>query len=461
MQKYLISIIMPVLNGMPYFREALTSVLNQSMKEMEIIVVDAGSNDGTRELVTEWQSRDARISLLHADKKSMGYQYNIGIAKATGHYIAFCESDDYLEKDMMERLYNIALQYGWPQVVKSDFEMFVTKKSGEISQPYHVYSSKNRDLYGKVITISECPALFMRDVNIWNGIYRNDFIKDKSIEMNETDGAAFQDAGFIQQVLMLADSLLYLKGKSYHYRRDNEYSSLFKKNTAQFALQEFEYMLNFFLGHKELSKDNFYLLLSRNVALLAAMYAKSLIFGSTIPNEDDVSSLRAKLRSCLKLYPDVICTQGDIAQLIFALCDNYDDFLALLRARGRYDAYKLISFFDKVKKYKHICVFGAGEYGTSVIAMLINNDIPIELCLCDNSIGLIGNKVMGVEIISPKSACASGGLFIVTSRKGMEEQLLNMHVQPNDIVFHPGIGPHASFEINQLAYESLNIRICL
>ena len=91
-----ISIIIPVLNGAAYIRECLDSITEQTFSDIEIIPVDGGSTDGTVEIIEEYVTKDTRIKLLHSKKRSMGYQYNLGISAAKGRYIGFCESDDYV-----------------------------------------------------------------------------------------------------------------------------------------------------------------------------------------------------------------------------------------------------------------------------------------------------------------------------------------------------------------------------
>ena len=77
-----VSVIMPSLNVGKYIRESLTSVCNQTLKEIEIICVDAGSTDGTLEIIKEFAASDKRIKVIHSDKKSYGYQMNVGIHEA-------------------------------------------------------------------------------------------------------------------------------------------------------------------------------------------------------------------------------------------------------------------------------------------------------------------------------------------------------------------------------------------
>ena len=94
-----VSVIMPSLNVVSYIRECIESVVNQTLKDIEIICVDAGSTDGTLEVLEEYTAKDNRIKLLHSDKKSYGYQMNMGIDAATGEYIGIVETDDYIVCD--------------------------------------------------------------------------------------------------------------------------------------------------------------------------------------------------------------------------------------------------------------------------------------------------------------------------------------------------------------------------
>ena len=95
-----VSVIMPSLNVGKYIRESLTSVCNQTLKEIEIICVDAGSTDGTLEIIKEFAASDKRIKVIHSDKKSYGYQMNVGIHEAQGDYIGIVETDDAVLGDM-------------------------------------------------------------------------------------------------------------------------------------------------------------------------------------------------------------------------------------------------------------------------------------------------------------------------------------------------------------------------
>ena len=95
-----ISIIMPSLNVAAYIRECIESVINQTITDIEILCIDAGSTDGTLEILEEYAIKDSRIRLIKSDKKSYGYQINTGIDMAMGEYLGIVETDDCIETDM-------------------------------------------------------------------------------------------------------------------------------------------------------------------------------------------------------------------------------------------------------------------------------------------------------------------------------------------------------------------------
>lgn len=99
-----VSVILPSLNVGKYIGQCLESVVKQTLKDIEIICVDAGSTDGTLETINEYVERDSRVKLIVSDKKSYGYQMNLGISAATGTYIGIVETDDFVSENMYEDL---------------------------------------------------------------------------------------------------------------------------------------------------------------------------------------------------------------------------------------------------------------------------------------------------------------------------------------------------------------------
>ena len=101
-----VSIIIPVYNTAPYLRECLDSVVNQTLKDIEIIIVDDGSTDGSTEICKEYAAKDCRIKLLIQENQGVVVARNSGISLASAPYVGFVDSDDYIELDMYEELLN-------------------------------------------------------------------------------------------------------------------------------------------------------------------------------------------------------------------------------------------------------------------------------------------------------------------------------------------------------------------
>ena len=214
----LVSVIMPSLNVASYISECLDSVIHQTLKEIEILCVDAGSTDGTLEIIQEYAKKDHRIRLILSSKRSYGYQMNLGLMQAHGEYIGIVETDDFISPEMYETLYTYAKQTN-ADFVKSDFDVFTTLNQGE--RLFLEYSLERHSgiQYDMVYAYDD----FIRrkqtiDVFIWNGIYKRSFLTAHRIRFQETPGAAFQDCGFRYQVVWNLEKGFFLNHFLYQYR---------------------------------------------------------------------------------------------------------------------------------------------------------------------------------------------------------------------------------------------------
>lgn len=246
-----VSVIMPFLNSIEYLKECMDSVVNQTLKEIEIICVDAGSDDGTLELLEEYAKKDKRIKIINSDKKSYGYQINLGLEAAKGEYFGIVESDDYIKEDMYEVLYNISQKHNC-EVVKSDFCVFV-HENGERKFTYRplIYI---KELYNKVISPQEDLRLF-RGYNLNQiGIYSMNLIKQNNIKLNETPGASYQDNGLWFQIFSLANSVYFYDKPFYMLRRDNPNSSVKSKGKVYCMCDEYDYIRTFLKGKSEIEQ---------------------------------------------------------------------------------------------------------------------------------------------------------------------------------------------------------------
>ena len=145
-----VSVIVPSLNVVPYIRKCMDSILNQTLEEIEVFVIDAASTDGTHEILEEYARVDRRVTLLEDTQKSTGFAKNLGILESNAPYIAIVESDDYIALDMLEKLYEKAEETG-ADIVKANYSTFVEEDGSESVFPKSV-SSRSTD-YNRLLNL--------------------------------------------------------------------------------------------------------------------------------------------------------------------------------------------------------------------------------------------------------------------------------------------------------------------
>lgn len=219
-----VSIIIPFHNVENYILECLNSVISQTLKDIEIICIDDGSDDKSRQIVEQIKSNDERIILLSAPK-AMGQSHarNLGLEVATGEYIGFVDSDDVIEKDMFEKMYNLALS------VDSDITMCLANllddKTKEVStndyyslRSFEKYSSSCFDAEIAKNEILNYPAV------IWNKIYKREFLK--SIGAKFSEGYIYEDLPFCYETFVKANKVNILWEYLYNYRQNRTSSTM-------------------------------------------------------------------------------------------------------------------------------------------------------------------------------------------------------------------------------------------
>lgn len=107
----IISVIVPIYNVKLYLKECLESIINQSYKNLEIILVDDGSNDGSESICDEYKEKDTRIKVIHQENKGLAVARNVGIDNSKGEFLTFIDSDDYIHKDMIRILHDNIKKY--------------------------------------------------------------------------------------------------------------------------------------------------------------------------------------------------------------------------------------------------------------------------------------------------------------------------------------------------------------
>lgn len=237
-----VSIILPSLNVGMYIRECIESVISQTLREIEIICVDAGSTDGTLETIKEFMAKDSRIMLINSSRKSYGHQMNLGLEAATGEYVGIVETDDFVPENMFADLYVIAKEND-VDFVKADFYRFKKMANGELDKTLFQLSEDGR-YYNRIIDIAKEPECFSFVLNTWSGIYKRSFLMENHIRHNESPGASFQDNGFWFQTFMHAHRAYFVNTPYYMNRRDNPNSSVYDTSKIYVICDEYDYILS-------------------------------------------------------------------------------------------------------------------------------------------------------------------------------------------------------------------------
>ncbi len=455
-----VSVVMPVLNGMPYFKKALDSVRYQEMKDIEIIVVDAGSTDGTVAYVEECMHLDDRIKLLVSERKSHGVQCNMGMREAEGKYVAFCESDDYVDAHMLADLYETAEQNDYPDCVKSNLILFIDRGVEEFSIIYDVLSNKKKALYNKVISIDDFAGLIWRDINMVYGIYLNIFLRESEIRLNETPGASFQDIGFVQQVNLLAKRQVFVRKAYYHYRKDNNGSSVYKKERSRFAMQECEYALKWIRTKKNVDHNHGLLAISRLLNMFALLYSEDIYKYKSISFDEELEGFQKKVLSFLKEYSltERVALEGNT--FVWLFLRDIEQFKLLSLVRGEKEIWEIATFKDLITSCNSVVIVTAGDVGTGLYALLVRNNWDGKVIFCDNDKDKQGTEVMGVPVLSVEKAVEdySNALYLVNPLvyADLTEQLKSNGIKSDKIVCAPFITAHTSMEIdfNQIGASS-------
>ena len=250
-----ISIIIPAYNCEKYLNRCLDSVLNQTYNEFEIILVNDGSTDKTSDICDEYKAIDNRIKVIHKENGGVSSARNIGISKSTGEYIMFLDSDDWIERDMVEKLYNNISKYDDIDMGMCGCYLEFSSKEKQILQ----IKLKNKTYDSTEDYLKEFS--YYRDKGVfgylWNKIFRSSIIKDNQLLFKKYSIA--EDLFFLYELLPYCNKIKVIEDSLYNYMHENEYSlsksnkedSLYINNLFYDKTKEFLYNTNSYEINKE------------------------------------------------------------------------------------------------------------------------------------------------------------------------------------------------------------------
>ena len=200
-----LSIIIPVYNAAAYLPQTLESILNQSLKDIELICVDDGSTDNSLQILKEYAAKDSRIQVLQQQNLHAGVARNAGLDAATGEYVHFLDADDYVLDYAYEALYNKVVKYDLDLVKFASVAYDVTRNTA-VDLPSFTLSRLTAGYFNIPLTLEEGSPIYKVNVAPWNGIYRRSFLLEKNIRFN--DLFCVNDRSFFNQVITNAGRMM-------------------------------------------------------------------------------------------------------------------------------------------------------------------------------------------------------------------------------------------------------------
>ena len=212
-----VSVIVPIYGVEKYLRECVDSILNQTLKDIEIILIDDGGKDNCPQIIDEYAQKDERIVAIHKANGGYGQTCNVGLERATGEYVAIVEPDDYIDCKMYEDLYNIAKKYESDIVKSCFFDNLQSKQETRVKKT----EWKDSIPEDKSFTIKEYPYFLYYHPSIWSCIYKKEFLDKHNIKFVEAPGSGWTDNPFQVQTMCLAEKINYTSKAYYYWRRLN------------------------------------------------------------------------------------------------------------------------------------------------------------------------------------------------------------------------------------------------
>ena len=219
-----VSIIIPFNNVEPYIEQCLSSVVNQTLKDIEIFCIDDASTDSSKEIVKRFMANDERIKLIEIKEKSgQGFARNRAIEIATGEYIGFVDSDDWVEKDMFEHLYNAAKEND------NDITICQAREYDDINEKYILtdyYSlTQLARMENRVFSPEDIKSELL-DINVvlWNKIYKKTYLDEIGVKFPE--GFIYEDLPFFFSTFLPAKRVQIVWKNLYIYRVNRKNSTM-------------------------------------------------------------------------------------------------------------------------------------------------------------------------------------------------------------------------------------------
>lgn len=215
-----VSVIIPIYNTEKYLKQCLSSLENQTLKNIEVICINDGSTDNSLEIMQSYAERCANFRVVDKQNQGYGATCNRGLRESKGEYISIIEPDDWIEPTMYEDLIALADSYSEKiDIVKSAYWRISMPDTPEERRLHCSYEGRVKPK-SQPFTIESASHLLSHHPSIWSAIYRRRFLDENNIVFKELPGAGWADNPFLIQTMCKAKNILYTDKSYYCYRED-------------------------------------------------------------------------------------------------------------------------------------------------------------------------------------------------------------------------------------------------
>jgi len=325
----LISVIVPVYNVEKYIRKCIDSIIGQTYKNLEIIVVDDGSLDESGKICDEYAKKDNRIKVIHKENSGVSSARNIGIENSTGKWIAFVDSDDWIEKKYFEELLKVAVEND-AEVVLCGYNRITVNKIEKIYNSGELIEDTSREFLIKTLNPQTGYGFCHMK------LYKKSIIKNNLFDITLKVG---EDALFNEKIALNITKACFLEKSLYNYRINS--NSVVRKFDEEYAIKYLNsmqnnkcYLMQMYQDDNEILQ-NYYNFVAFHVLLIAVNYCYNYL------NKEKNS------KKCLKK----ICNYNDFKEGIKK--SNYNNLSITRKITLFTIKYKLFFITGLICKYRN------------------------------------------------------------------------------------------------------------
>lgn len=351
--KLLVSIVVPIFNMEKYLARCLNSLLSQDLKEFEIIAVNDGSTDSSRQILSDYANKDSRIIVLDQPNGGVSAARNLGIQASQGDYLGFVDPDDWIDPEMYKEMYQTAIHEQADIVMCSYIREFNShSKEKEFNLPSRVHlrdeevkSTIMRRLVGPLNEEVASPELLDSWGTVWSKLYRSTLIKENGIQFMDLQKIGTnEDSLFNIQAFYHTNSFIFINQPYYHYWRENSQSvtSGYKPNLIHQWGTLHEYIYHY-IQEKELTNDF-------NLALQNRICIGTLGLGLNTISKGNTSSPLMKIKSIKRILNETQIKRSFKQLDLSHFPIVWKAFYFCAKIRSAFGLYIMLITIDKLRK---------------------------------------------------------------------------------------------------------------